>query len=168
MANSVHFNRFVVAAALVSATLLATSGAALAASTGTVFNVTAQVQTSCQVSASDLAFGTYDPGSATDATGTSTISVKCSLLTPYTLGLSYGANASGNVRQMANGTERLSYQLYQDAAGLNIFGLVSDLLGASGVGTGLTVPTTVYGKIPAGQNVAPGSYSDQITVTLDY
>ncbi|WP_394788043.1 spore coat U domain-containing protein [Rhodoferax sp.] len=132
------------------------------------FNVTATVATSCAVSATDLAFGTYSESTATDATTTSTISVNCTLLTPYTISLNSGNYASGSTRRMGSGTSRLTYEIYRDPAMTGIFGTVAALLGVSGVGTGLAIPNTIYGKIPKNQNVTPGSYLDQITVTVDY
>ena len=142
--------------------------AAHAASATTTFNVTATVQTSCSVSASDLAFGTYDAASLTDTLSTSTVTVTCSLLTPYTISLNSGTNASGSTRRLGSGAARLSYEIYRDVSMTNIFGTVAASLGVSAVGTGLSVPITLYGKIPKTQAVVPGSYSDQITVTVDY
>lgn len=139
-----------------------------AATASTTFNVTATVAQSCAVTASDLAFGAYDPGSATDKTGTSTISVNCSLGTVYTVSLNNGANASGNTRRMASGAERLTYQIYQDIGATLVLGSVANLLGLAGIGTGVAAATTIYGVIPKTQNVGSGSYSDQITVTVDY
>jgi spore coat protein U-like protein len=144
------------------------SGAVHAATATANFNVTALVGTSCSVSAADLAFGTYDPTAVTDATTTSTINVTCSLLTPYTISLNTGTFASGSARRMGSGASRLGYEIYRDAAQTGIFGTVAATLGVSGVGTGLAIPTTIYGKIPKNQVVTPGSYADQITVTVDY
>jgi spore coat protein U-like protein len=156
-------------APLMLALLLAIAATpATAASTSTSFNVTATVVDACGVSATDLAFGTCDPTSAVDKIGSSTISVTCSLGTVYTVSLNDGVNAAGGVRRMASGANRLGYQLYRDAAHLLIFGTLANLLNASGVGTGLVTPFTVFGKVPKAQNVATGSYSDQITVTIDY
>jgi len=151
-----------------TAALAVCTPGARAATATTNFNVTATVLTSCSVSAADLAFGNYDAASTTDASANSTISVTCSLLTPYTISLNNGGNASGSTRRMGSGASRLTYEMYRDAAQTGIFGTVASLLGVSGVGTGFAVPTTVYGKIPKNQAVAPGSYADQITVTVDY
>lgn len=147
---------------------LAAPGTAHAASATTTFNVTATVIDSCAVSASDLAFGTYDPASATDKTGTSTVSVTCSLGTLYTVSLNNGTHASGSTRRLAAGASRLTYQVYKDVAATQIFGSIADTLGLSGTGTGVAIPSVIYGVIPKTQNVASGSYSDQITVTIDY
>jgi spore coat protein U-like protein len=141
---------------------------AQAASATANFNVTATVATSCAVSAADLAFGTYDAAAATDALATTTISVTCSLLTPYTVSLNNGGYASGSTRRMGSGASRLTYEIYRDVGLTGIFGTAGASLGLTGLGTGFAVPNTVYGKIPKNQAVAPGSYADQITVTVDY
>lgn len=156
------------ACGLLALALWLTQGSAHAASTTATFNVTATVATSCSVSASDLAFGTYDAASNTDTLGTSTINVTCSLLTPYTISLNNGGNASGSQRRMGSGASRLNYDLYRDVAMTNVFGTVAAALGVSGIGTGFSAPTTVYGKLAKNQAIAPGSYTDQVTVTLDY
>ncbi|MFY9513393.1 MAG: spore coat U domain-containing protein [Rubrivivax sp.] len=156
------------AARLLPALALVAAPQAWAASATGNFNVTATVQTSCAVSAADLAFGTYDAASATDTTATSTVTVTCSLLTPYNISLDSGTHASGSTRRLGSGASRLSYEIYRDVSMSNVFGTVAALLGVSGVGTGLAAPTTIYGKIPKNQAVVPGSYSDQITVTVDY
>jgi len=38
----------------------------------------------------------------------------------------------------------------------------------SATGNGATQPTTVYGRIPAGQYVPATTYTDQITVEVTY
>ncbi len=141
---------------------------AAAATATTTFNVTATVATSCSATAADLAFGSYDAASATDTTATSTINVTCSLLTPYTISLDNGSFASGSTRQMGSGASRLSYEIYRDVTMTNIFGSIAQSLGVAGIGTGFAVPQIIYGKVPKNQAVAPGSYTDQITVTIDY
>jgi spore coat protein U-like protein len=68
-------------------------------------------------------------------------------------------------RQMRSGAQSLVYNLYLDASHLSIWGDGSpgtSLLSLSGTGGNYTV----YGRIPAGQNVLVGGYSDTITVTL--
>ncbi len=146
--------------------------AAQAATQSTTFNVTATVVSSCALSAANLAFGNYDPLSAANTDGTTTVTVTCSLLTPYNLGISAGANGSGvSARQMligGGGTEKLNYSLFRDALRTLNWGVTVGTDTLSGLGTGLAVPTPVYGRIGAGQNQPIGSYSDTVTVTVTY
>ena len=63
----------------------------------------------------------------------------------------------------------LNYGLYADASFTTVWG---DGGGAtatvSGTGNGAAQPTTVYGRIPAGQYVPATTYTDQITVEVTY
>lgn len=164
-------NRNVFRAPRAAALLLAVMAAASVQAAGSAnasFSVTATVVDACSVSASDLTFGTYDPGAVADKTASSTISVRCSLGTPYSISLNNGSNPSGATRRMASGGNHLNYEMYRDAGASLVFGTVANLLGVAGVGTGVTAPTVLYGVIPKSQNVATGSYADQVTVTVDY
>jgi spore coat protein U-like protein len=147
---------------------------ATAATTTTTFAVTATVQSTCTASATALAFGNYTPGTGA-LTNNSTISVKCSKNTPYTVALNAGS-AGGTLAQrlMASGANRLQYNLYTTTALTTIFG---DGTGATATsaGTGAGVATantlTVYGQLPdsaVNQAAVPGSYSDTVTVTVTY
>lgn len=139
----------------------------LAADETDTFDVTATVASACSVSATDLAFGTYD--SVLGTNGTSSITSNCTLATSYTLALDFGGAADVNSRVMDGpNSETLSYQLTQDVAGLIPWGTVADGDEVSLVGTGLDVVTTVFGQIASGQNVEAGSYTDTITVTLTF
>lgn len=150
------------------------SGAGHAASSNTTFQVTALVSSSCSMSAGTLDFGTYDPLSLTDKTGTSTISVTCNLLAPYTLKLNTGTAtpASFTGRKMNDGgSNLLAYQLFTSVAHLNVFGdgtSTTSTVTGTGLGPLVPVANVVYGNIVAGQNVPNGSYADTITVTLDF
>src|SRR5438477_13154107 len=86
-------------------------GLAQAASTSTTFAVTANLQATCSATATTLAFGVYTPGAGT-VTNNSTISVKCTKNTPYTVALN-GGSGGGTVAQrlMASGANHLQYNL---------------------------------------------------------
>ncbi len=158
----------VIAAAAISCGFASTAG--FAATSTTTFQVTATVASSCSVSAGALAFGTYDPLAVTDKSGTSTISVTCNLLSPYTLKLNGGSvNSNISARKMSDGgSNHLNYQLYTLPALSTVWGDGTVGGTVTGVGTGLSVPHTVHGVIANGQNVPNGSYSDTITVSLDF
>lgn len=129
-----------------------------------------------------LAFGAYNPFSGTDLTGGPfTISINCTrgdtnLNVAVNGGLNFtNASPSGN-RAMKDATNQfLSYQLYQTTgtstpwafnATTGIGTQVS--LAAGGINTANTI--SLYGIIPHGQSSGPdvGSYSDTVTVTVNY
>jgi spore coat protein U-like protein len=134
----------------------------------TTFAVTATVQSTCLVSATAMAFGTY---TGALATSTSTVSVTCSNTTPYNVGLSAGlaTGATVGTRAMTGpGAATLSYGLFQDAGHTVNWGLTVGTDTVAGTGNGSAQAITVYGQTAAGQYVAPGSYADTITATVTY
>jgi spore coat protein U-like protein len=135
----------------------------------------------CTVSATGPAFGTYNPLSAAPLLANGQVTASCTLTgntsTTASLVSSYsiGSGTSYAARNMVSGTSLLGYNLYYDAAYAQIRG---DGTGGSQTGgatfnltrTNPTQSTTsvIYGRIPANQDVAPGSYLDTIVITVTY
>lgn len=132
----------------------------------------------CTTSATAVGFGSYNPLSVLNTDATGTVTVTCSglagLLIGYEILLSRGGAGSYTPRRMASGGNTLNYNLYTDITRSTIWG---DNTGGSARVTGsillqLLVSVSnnhvVYGRIPALQNVATGSYADSITVTVNY
>lgn len=128
----------------------------------------------CTVSASGVDFGNYNPVAATDNDSSGTVRVRCSLVLAlagsYTIQLGRGASSTYSQRSLTSGGSTLRYNLYTTNARNQIWG---DGTGGSLSVTnnftallGVDQTTTVYGRVPAGQNVAPGSYADTILVTI--
>lgn len=138
----------------------------------------AQAQ-SCTVSATSLAFGVYSPSLGTPNDSAATITVTCSavvqLLVAYNIQISAGGSGNPAARRMSNGSGGLmNYQIYSDLLHTKVWGdgsggtqTVSD-----GFLLGVVAPVVnnyfAYGRIPAGQNVQVGSYSDATVVTISY
>jgi len=157
-------------------------GAAQAAGTkSTTFLVTATVANACLIdSASNLAFGTYVPGSGNHDASTSGggVVVRCALGQNFQIALDGGQSASVTARAMksvANSGASLAYQLYSDASGGTVWGNTT-ATDVDGTGTGLAVANKqtfpVYGRIfDTGSNLtAPDGtdYTDTINVTLTW
>lgn len=136
---------------------------------------------SCAASATGPVFGVYNPLSATPTYANSTVQVTCTLLsggaTTVNLVSSYSTGASGSyaLRSMLSGANTLSYNLFYDAAYTQIRGNGTGGSQTGGATLNLTAATptqtasaTIYGRIPAGQDVAAGSYADTIVVTITY
>lgn len=127
----------------------------------------------CTVSTTPVAFGSYDPFLASPVNSTGSISVSCDEAPPPDITVQIGASPTSGAfipRQMkqAAGTELLNYNLYVDAAMLTVWGD-----GSPGTAT-LTdkvrknkpwVPT-VWARIPPGQDLPAGLYSETLTVTI--
>jgi spore coat protein U-like protein len=148
---------------------------AQAATINTTFGVTANLQATCSTTAAALAFGAYTPGAGA-RTGNTTINVRCTKNTPYTVALNVGTTAGGSFAQrlMASGANTLQYNLYTSAAFASIFGDgTASTVTSPGTGAGLGTANTltVFGNLPdsaVNQAAVPGSYTDTITVTVTY
>lgn len=125
----------------------------------------------CTVTATSVAFGRYDPLTATPRNRNGRISVACKGNGTFTVALSTGQSGSYNPRYMLSAatSDRLDYNLYTSAARTLIFG--------DGIGGTQTVNKrfrnntqriTVYGRIPAMENISAGVYSDSIVATVTF
>ncbi len=132
------------------------------------FTVNATVQATCLVSATAMAFGTY---STAAVTSTSVLSFTCTNTTLYTVSLSAGLATGATVtnRSMTGpASALLGYKLFSDSGRTINWGNTVGINTVAGVGNGASQSLTVYGQIPAGQFVRPGSYADTITATVTY
>ncbi len=142
--------------------------------------VSASVTATCTITTSPVAFGAYDPTSVSDLDGTGTVTVLCTNGTAGYVTLGEGANPDGAstpavpVRQMAGGAAaagRLTYELYSEATYTDVWGNTSTT-GLNHVGDGTSTALTVYGRIPAQQNVIAGSgateYADTVVATVEF
>ncbi|HEY6095637.1 MAG TPA: spore coat U domain-containing protein [Gallionellaceae bacterium] len=152
-------------ASLITLALLTSVPATFAATDTATFHVTATVDPVCTVSSGgDLEFGMY-AGSRLDAT--TTVKVTCTLGEPYTVALNNGLHFDGTHRRMEKiaASDHLQYDLYSDAGRTTAWNTTSTV---PGTGTGLVQSLDVYGRIPGGQILPLGDYSDTITVTVNY
>lgn len=158
----------VIVAVFAAPLLDAPSQPASAATASTTFQVTATVQATCLISANPLAFGTYT-GTQTDAT--STLSVTCTNTTPYNVGLDAGTATGATVttrRMTGPSSALLNYALFSDSARTITWGNTVGTNTVTGTGNGNAQTLTVYGRVAAGQFVAPGAYADTITATITF
>jgi spore coat protein U-like protein len=136
---------------------------------------------SCTVTATSTAFGTYNPLSVTPTYANGQVQISCTLLsggtTNVNLVTSYSAGASGSyaLRTMLSGANTLRYNLFADAAYTQIRGngtggsqTSAATLNLSRANPTRSVTSVIYGRIPASQDVAAGSYADTIVVTVTY
>ncbi len=141
----------------------------------------AAVTVNCTVSAGGIAFGIYNPLSGTGNASTGALLVTCTGSgtgsTNVTVNLTLSAGISGNysTRKMMSGVDALNYNIYWSTAHTQIMGDGSggSFSGSAGpftvfAGGSSQATGTMYGFIPALQDVAPGSYADVITVTVTY
>ena len=157
---------------ILGATLVSVANSA---TTTTTFAVTATVQATCSATATTLAFSPYTPGGGVIANN-STISVKCTKNTPYTIALNGGTTTGGTIAQrlMGSGVNTLQYNLFTTAAFAQVFGDgsgTSKTVAGTGAGVATANTVTVFGQLPdsaTNQAAVPGNYTDTITVTVTY
>lgn len=162
--NAKLFNKI----ALVSTVAMAASWVTTytqAAAENSSLVMTAEVIANCTINADPLSASGYDYVVANKTNNldvTSTINVVCTNGTGATIDLDTGAND----HKLTDGTNFLTYELYQDTARVVPWGSAGDALPITG--TGLAQPQTVYARINGGQNVPAGSYTDTVTATINF
>jgi spore coat protein U-like protein len=125
----------------------------------------------CSVSATSVAFGSYDPFGASPLDSQGTITYGCSGFTRLPrLVLQIGNGISSSFsRYMISFGDTLNYNLYLDAARQTVWGDGSGgtiVLTHNSPRNGTNYTVTVYGRIPARQDAKPGLYGDSLVVTL--
>lgn len=138
-------------------------------STAFSFQATATVVKSCNVSATNLNFGTAGFLNAAIA-GQSAITVQCSNGTGYSIALNGGLSGATNPtqRKMTFGANTVIYGLYQDVNHVNPWGNTIGGNVVSGAGTSLGQSIPVYGLVPVQATPPAGTYSDTIVVSVAY
>jgi len=125
----------------------------------------------CTISTTSVSFGSYDVFASTPTDTTGTVSVTCTGNADVTITLTKGSSSTFNPRMLGGGADTLNYNLYKDAARTSIWG---DGTGSTSTYTQVGVPNntaqnlTIYGRIPAAQDVRAGTYTDSVTVNIDF
>jgi spore coat protein U-like protein len=129
-----------------------------------------EITASCSVSASDLDFGAYASNQVSPVQAQTTIQLQCGPGTVAEVRLDAGTGPGRNTRrrkmEMDSGTDQLDYGLYQDPGRTINWGDDSGRDTLDVVTTGAPQVIPVYGRIPGGQRVRDGTYSDVITVQI--
>lgn len=126
----------------------------------------------CDATSTVVNFGSYLPSNASPLSSTGGITLSCNRSGSYSIALSTGQSGSYNPRYMSGGSPvaHLNYNLYTDPSHTILWG---DGTGGTSVATGSypknsPITITVYGLLPAQQNVGTGAYTDSITATVTY
>jgi spore coat protein U-like protein len=121
----------------------------------------------CVVSTQPVLFGDYDVFVAVDLDGVGNIQVTCDNPSDnYIIGMNTGFGSFAQ-RTMRFGGHSLNYNVFTDAARSTIWGDGS-LSTATVSGIGLLSNITIYGRVPALQNVLIGNYTDNLLVTINF
>jgi spore coat protein U-like protein len=130
----------------------------------------------CTVTVTPVSFGLYNVFSTTALTSTGTVTYSCTNQTygadTITIWMSKGLGTTNNPRQMSGGIHSLNYYLCQDVACSKLWGDMGFPYDSGPITiparTNLAASLPIYGKIPAGQDVPTGSYTDTILVEIDF
>jgi spore coat protein U-like protein len=140
---------------------------------------------SCTVATTSVTFGAYDPTSATPRDINGAVQVDCFLDTvPVTIALDDGLNGTFANRKMVSGAFSMTYNLYTNASRSIVWGNgtagTQTVTCTTGVTNGACAGSfvifnlfsrtvyPVYGRIPTTQDVAVGTYSDTVQVTVTF
>ena len=145
----------------------------LADSATATIAVSATVRRNCTITTTPLAFGTYDPvvaNATAPLDATATVTIACTMGTPATIGLDDGSNVVASQRRLTNGSSAyMNYQMFLDSTHATVWGSES----ANQLDAG-TAPSKeprafpVYGRIPSGQDVPIGLFSDAVVATVNF
>jgi spore coat protein U-like protein len=130
------------------------------------FSVSTSVPTACTftVPPSNMAFGTYS--GSVDLDAQTALTINCTSGLSYKVYLTTGSGTRA-MNTAVPGSTPLNYELYTDNARATVF--PSSLASAvTQTGTGAGQILTIYGRIPKLQTVPAGSYSQIVTVNVDY
>jgi len=154
------FARLAIALGFLASSLISTS--ALAATASASFGVSVTVQSTCQASAPAVAFGNHP------TTGSSPVSVSCTLPTAYDVSLS--ANLSGRVTgKVVSPIKTMQvYKLLTGSAQIDTGDRIAGARTMARVGDQSSSASTYYRRTAWMQDVASGAFADAVTVTVTY
>jgi spore coat protein U-like protein len=129
--------------------------------------VSATVGTTCSFGTQALNFGGYT--GTVDADASANITATCASGQAYSVVLNAGSTAGNTVtaRKMVKAgdtTKTLNYALYTDSTRTTAWAGQS----IAGTGNGTAQTITVYGRMPSGQTLNAGTYSDAVTATFTF
>lgn len=147
--------------AIVAVLTMAMAGSAIAATATNSLQVSASAVPSCRFdSVTNVAFGDYDPTNVTATDATGDIRFRCTKNTNYQTYIT-------GTRTMVVGGDTLNFELYSDAPGGTLYPSANPGITGTAANNS-TITRSVYGRIPALQDVAAGSYSRTLTATVEY
>jgi len=134
----------------------------------TTFYIQAIVSKDCRIDgATAMDFGSVASPLDRNVESQSFITVTCNG-TAYRVSLSNGLHAQGNRRRMHGPGGYVDYELYRDPGRSLRWGNNPWYDGVTQTGNGHPQTLPVYGRVPKQTLSADGTYSDTITVTVDY
>lgn len=161
-----------ISALALSLAALTSIDAQAATSSGT-FPVSLNLNAFCTLAASPLNF--FAPnGLGAAITTNSSISIACSNLTPYNIGINNGtvAGSTTETRLLAGSatgnTANVQFRVTQDASNLVNWGNTAGVDTYAGIGNGTVQLVPMYGVIPGQATPLPDTYTTVLTATATF
>jgi len=134
-----------------------------------------KAEAACTVTATAVAFGSYDVYAAGPTDSTGTIIYRCSA-SDHDIRIAISAGTSGTFanRTLKTGSENLLYNLFYGGFtqvwgdGTSSTITVPGSIMFTGSQTSRSTNHSIYGRAPAQQSVRSGSYNDTIVVTITF
>jgi spore coat protein U-like protein len=126
----------------------------------------------CTIATTSIAFGVYNVFSAAPLDSTGSVGINCNGGASHVqITITRGQSGTYAQRTLRRSIESLGYNLFVDAARSAIWGdgtggSQAYLVGNPPNNTDVTV--TIHGRIPAGQDISAGAYSDSVSVTVNF
>ncbi|MBN3758537.1 spore coat protein U domain-containing protein [Paraburkholderia sp. Tr-20389] len=136
------------------------------------FTVSANVINDCTIASTNINFGTAGVLNST-LTATGTLTVACTKNDAYSISLSPGAGSGASVADRvmtrSGGTDKVHYQLYQNASYSLPWGDgTNGTTALTGTGTGSSQSITVYARVLPQTTPQAGTYIDTVIATITY
>lgn len=137
-----------------------------------IFIGASRVEAACTLSATGVAFGTYNVFLTTPDDSTGTITFRCGAQDrDITITISRGSSSAFSPRTLRSGVDILNYNLYRNAGFTEIWGDASEgtfTYFIRNPPNNQDIVLTVYGRVPPEQDARIGTYSDTVVVTIEY
>lgn len=144
--------------------------ALLSQSVAIPLTVQAPVINDCNIGVGTLAFP--NAGLLTSPVRTtSSLTVRCSNNTAYSIRLNAGTYGSGmSARRMKNAsnTDTVGYEISTTLDGASWGDGTGGTVTVGGTGNGNTATLTLYGRVPSQSGQSPGDYKDTVTATVSF
>lgn len=156
--------------AALAATFLVVGTPAIARQTTNTLEARVTVFTGCSVVTRPMTFvvSNLTVNAAVDTT--TTLTIKCTPNTNFTVDIDKGLYPNGINRRMYSPAANayVTYDVYRDVPRTNVWGTgqLKNVTGNSG--TGAPVTLTLFGRIPASGKIKAGDYADRLVVTVTY
>ncbi|QDM41067.1 spore coat U domain-containing protein [Altererythrobacter sp. TH136] len=152
-----------------AAAVLASGTPALAGTTTNTLPVRVQVTVGCTLQTRPLMFDATTISNQ-NIDSTTTITVRCTPNTDFTVEIDKGLYANGINRRMfsteANGY--VTYDVYRDSPRNNVWGTGQTKNVTANSGSGLPLEITLFGRITKPGTIKAGDYKDTLLVTLNF